>query len=217
VLKNFSRYSNRFDLWADFISENELRSVAEIGVYRGNFAARILASAAVIDSYTMIDPWRFIPSWNKPANNSDLYFEECFNSTLKATSFAAAKLRILRGTTVEVISRIPDASLDFVYIDGDHTLKGIAIDLISIYPKIKDGGWIAGDDFCDSVWQHDPMYEPTMVFPFATYFAEAYDLTVYALPHNQFVMRKMQDGYSFIDLAGIFGDTSVRRHLLVQS
>ena len=32
---------------------------------------------------------------------------------------------MLRGTTTEVIDRVPDRSVDFAYIDGDHTLRGI--------------------------------------------------------------------------------------------
>jgi len=47
--------------------------------------------------------------------------------------FAASKRIILQGKTTEVIDQINDNELDFAYIDGDHTLKGITIDLIHTY------------------------------------------------------------------------------------
>lgn len=213
-MKKYCNETDRFRLWARFIAEKAFRCIAEIGVFRGSFAEKMLASAPCIEKYIMIDPWRFIPSWNKPANRDDQAFELCYNEALSVTEFACQKRVILRGTTIEVISQVPDSVLDFVYIDGDHTLKGISIDLISVLPKVKQGGWIAGDDFCDSIWQHPDTFEPTMIFPFAVYFAEAHGLTLYALPHHQFAMQKTSGSYEFVDLTNSFGDTSVRRHLI---
>jgi hypothetical protein len=54
---------------------------------------------------------------------------------MKKTEFASAKRVVLRGRTKEVIDDIPDNSLDFAYIDGDHTLRGITVDLIKVFPR----------------------------------------------------------------------------------
>jgi hypothetical protein len=182
-------------------------------VYRGEFARSLLERAPSIERYVMIDPWRAIRNWNKPANADDCTFEDHYRETLSATSFAADKRVILRGKTTEVIDRIEDGSLDFVYIDGDHTLHGISIDLVRTLPKLCEGGWLAGDDFCDSIWQHPKQFEPTLVFPFATYFAEANNLAIYALPHNQFAMQKGHGPYAFVDLTGSYGDLSLLRQV----
>ncbi len=102
-----------------------------------------------------------------------------------------------------MIDRIPDGELDFAYIDGDHTLKGITIDLIRVYPKVRIGGFIAGDDFSRSMWHHKTSFEPTLVFPFAVYFAEAVGATIYGLPHIQFCLQKTGGGqFRFVDLDG---------------
>ena len=45
--------------------------MAEIGVYRGQFAAALLDDCPGIETYYMIDPWRNLADWNKPANKSD--------------------------------------------------------------------------------------------------------------------------------------------------
>jgi hypothetical protein len=110
---------------------------------------------------------------------------------------------------------VPDASarslLDFAYIDGDHTLRGITIDLIRVYPKVRLNGWIGGDDFSRTVWQHHTRFEPTLVFPFALYFAEAVGARIYALPSSQFLIQKAnRHPFAFVDLTGCYGDTSLR-------
>ena len=87
-------------------------------------------------------------------NKSDDIFAGFYRETMERTSEYEAKRVVLRGTTTEVIDEIPDGSLDFAYVDGDHTLRGITIDLVSVFPKIREGGWIGGDDFSPSIWQH---------------------------------------------------------------
>jgi Methyltransferase domain len=201
----------RHDLWIRFLNAHAAARVAEIGVYRGDFAAQILGRCRAIEKYYMIDPWRHLSDWNKPANTSDLEFERFLSEAMSKTDFAKGKRVILRGKTTQVLSQIPDGSLDFAYIDGDHTLRGITLDLISIFPKIRVGGWIGGDDFTTSIWQHRGTFEPTLVFPFAVYFAEAVGVRIYGLPHAQFLMEK-NDGESFvfIDLAGSYSDISMK-------
>src|SRR5690606_10200095 len=78
--------------------------------------------------------------------------------------------------------------------------KGFTIDLLNTWNKVKSNGFIAGDDFCPSIWQHSSTYEPTLVFPFALYFAEAMNTKIFALPYNQFLILKEQNGFEFIDL-----------------
>ena len=188
--------------------------VAEIGVYRGQFAARLLGDCPGISMYYMVDPWRNLEDWNKPANKSDSVFEGFFDESMERTAAHADKRVVLRGTTSEMIDRIPDGSLDFAYIDGDHTLRGITIDLIKLFPKVGEGGWIGGDDFSPSIWQHSEEYEPTLVFPLAVHFAEAMNARIYALPYKQFLIEKTADsGHAFVDLTGRYGDIELKRQL----
>jgi hypothetical protein len=206
---------DRFALWADFLNKNKLSHVAEIGVYRGAFATRLLADCPGIERYTMLDPWRNLSDWNKPANTDSDTFEEYYKESLASTEFAADRRRVLRGKTTEMAGEIEDESLDFVYIDGDHTLRGITIDLISLWPKVKQGGWLAGDDFCESIWQHPANFEPTLIFPFAVHFAEAQRCKIYALPFNQYAIHKSAPPaeFGFIDLTGTYGDVTIGRQL----
>lgn len=209
-----ARARNRTELWVHFLNEVEARRVAEVGVYKGDLAAALLRQCGLIEAYSMLDPWRNLQDWNKPANVEDDVFAGYLRETLEKTEFAAGKRIILRGQTTEIVDKIPDGDLDFAYIDGDHTLRGITIDLIRLLPKVRDGGWIGGDDFSRSIWQHATAFEPTLVFPFAVYFAEAVGASIYALPYGQFLMQKTPVGeFAFIDLDGRYEDTTLRDQL----
>lgn len=206
-----SRSQTRADFWAEFIRVFDVRCMAEIGVFEGNFAAFMLERCPPIRKYYMIDPWRHLDAWNKPANKDDATFERIFETAKAKTNFAGERRILLRGMTTEVINSIPDEELDFAYIDGDHTLKGIAIDMIRVFPKVKIGGFVGGDDFTPSVWQHKARFEPSLVFPFAVYFAEAVGATIYALPRGQFCMRRTTEPhFNFVDMTGRYKDLGLR-------
>jgi hypothetical protein len=148
-------------------------NVAEIGVYKGDFAECMLKNENRIKKYHLIDPWRHLEDWNKPANEENNVFTKMFSDVQLKLNCHAHKLEYHRGTTLEVIDNFSDSSLDFGYIDGDHSLKGILIDLICWYEKIKCGGFLGGDDCDFEPFQHSIKYEPTLVFPAVLYFAEA--------------------------------------------
>ena len=211
--------ASRFQLWIEFLRATRVESMAEIGVYRGRFAAEMLAACSSIQRYYMVDPWRHLDDWNKPANTDDARFATHLAETKANTEFAGDKRIILRGTTTEVLDQISDGSLGFVYIDGDHTLRGISIDLIKVYPKVRAGGWIGGDDFTHTVWQHGDRFEPTLVFPFAVYFAEAVGARIFGLPHQQFLICKPTEtrtGFEFVDLTESYPDTTLQGQFRLQ-
>lgn len=206
---------SREEYWADFIRRQGYEACAEIGVWKGDFARSILSACPGITSYWLIDAWRRLPGWNKPFNVSDVEFEAIYHAALTATAGCEAVRHVLRGTTAEVVDRIPDGSVDFVYVDGDHTLRGITLDMIAAWPKVRMGGAIGGDDCTASAWQHGPEYEPTFVRPWVIYFAEAVRAPVTLLPDNQFLIRKCEEGFSITDLSGSRPDYSVAGHLTV--
>jgi predicted O-methyltransferase YrrM len=212
ALEELSRTAeNRMALWANFIRQVRAHTVAEIGVYRGDFAVQVLDACADVRKYYMIDPWRHLDDWNKPANVSEDEFAEFYEEVLSRTQPYEERRVVLRGTTADVIDRIADGELDLAYIDGDHTLRGVTIDLIRVYPKVRNGGWVAGDDFDRSIWEHGREFEPTLVFPFAVHFAEAVGARIYALANNQFLIQKDNAvGFEFVDLTGRYDSTDLR-------
>ena len=95
--------ASRYELWATLAARTDARSVAEIGVYRGEFAARLLGACAGISAYYMVDPWRRLEDWNKPANKPDHVFEGIFREAMDKTRPYDHKRIVLNGRTSEVI------------------------------------------------------------------------------------------------------------------
>ena len=135
TIRDLTAAQSRMDLWVGFIRAVGVRRMAEVGVYRGEFAEVLLKTSRDIERYYMIDPWRHLDDWNKPANTTNSIFEGFLIETKQRTEFAVNKRIVPRGKTTEVARGIRDEELDFCYIDGDHTLKGITIDLWRCYPR----------------------------------------------------------------------------------
>jgi predicted O-methyltransferase YrrM len=53
---------------------------------------------------------------------------------------------IMNMSTIEAAEKTPDASLDFVFIDADHSYPSCKIDMQKWLPKVKVGGYIIGHD-----------------------------------------------------------------------
>ncbi len=208
-LAGLCKASSRLALWTQVITEQHVETVAEVGVYRGALSEALLSQCPCITTYYFIDPWRHLDNWNKRSNKDDATFDEYFKEAITRTAPWESKRIVLRGRTTEVIDSIPDSSLDLVYVDGDHTLHGISIDLIRTWQKVRPGGLLCGDDFCPMNWQHK-RFEPTLVFPFAVYFAEAVGAPIEALPNNQFLIHKVDTGFAFHDLTGNYGEVTLR-------
>ena len=57
-----------------------------------------------------------------------------------------ARARIIKGWTVQVAEQIDDGTLDFIFVDADHSYESVKADLLAWMPKVKKGGWIIGHD-----------------------------------------------------------------------
>jgi predicted O-methyltransferase YrrM len=50
-------------------------------------------------------------------------------------------------TTEAAADLVEDGSLDFVFIDADHSQRAVAIDIARWAPKVRAGGWVGGHDY----------------------------------------------------------------------
>lgn len=195
---------DRLQYWIEFINSRGIKTMAEVGVWRGHFAEAVLKNCPKVEQYYLIDPWKTLDDWNKPLNEDDM--EDALAETKRRIEPYKERCTILRGRTTEVAKDLPE--IDFAYIDGDHTLRGIVVDLAQLWPKIRENGWIGGDDFTPSIWQHDTSYEPSLVFPYAVHFAEGVDCAITAPGANQFYIDKDGAGFRF-EQNGDYGDTEL--------
>lgn len=124
-----------------------LRRGAEIGVWKGAYSARF---AALGIHMLCVDPWQSYPAWLDTKNA--LPVEDAKRAMDEAYGLAQKRLTplpctILRMFSVEAAAFVPDRSLDFVFIDGNHGYDAVTEDLTLWSPKVRAGGWIGGHDY----------------------------------------------------------------------
>lgn len=150
--RHISYPSRREDI-GSFLEAMGLKTGAEIGVQRGKHAFRILATWPSCQKFVLVDPWASIENdpqkdiYNGPQWQQDFVFEMIIDKF----SIFKEKVGIYRATSLAVAEQaIPDASLDFVYLDARHDYCAVKKDLEAWWPKIKAGGIFSGHDFIDT-------------------------------------------------------------------
>ena len=125
---------------------------AEIGVLVGRLSEHILRLVPNLHLY-MVDRWvpvnpnsRYARSGDSSAKLSAAGMERVYRNACERTEFAAERRTMIRAESVDAAKQIADGSLDFVFIDADHTYEGVRQDLDSWYPKVRPGGLISGHD-----------------------------------------------------------------------
>ncbi len=116
-----------------FFVEMGFRVGAEIGVYKGEFSAKIAKTGLKLFS---VDP--YFPDQEKLGR---MYQD------VKQLLAPYPKCKIIRKTSMEAVGDFEDRSLDFVYIDGNHEFRYIAEDLSEWTKKVRKGGIVSGDDY----------------------------------------------------------------------
>lgn len=124
---------------------------AEVGVFRGHCSALLLRSLPNL-RLTMVDTWHSpIPGealWNDPhlrqINVKDM--ADALELTLRTTEFAKERRKIIVADLASAADSVSDCSLDFVFLDADHSLEGTLQAIEKWLPKVKTGGVVAGHD-----------------------------------------------------------------------
>lgn len=131
--------SSRNDL-PEFFKEQGFKTGAEIGVYKGDFTRRFCEAG--LKMYA-IDPWTVYGEFGLA---EQALLESYYEVTVKKLQ-PYKNATIIRKSSMDALSDIPDQSLDFVYIDGDHRFKYVADDISEWSKKVKPTGLICGHDY----------------------------------------------------------------------
>jgi len=135
----------------------------EIGVWAGDLSAAILRAVRPVQLH-LLDPWAFAPderyeqAWYGGARaGSQAEMDEVYKRVLQRfeTEIADGAVVIHRSTSAEAAAGFEDASLDWVYVDGNHLYEYVRADLELFAPKMRPGGLLAGDDYGAAGWWDD--------------------------------------------------------------
>jgi len=129
----------RFDTGSHFV---------ELGSWKGMSAAYM--AVEIINSgknikFDCIDIWA--DGGYLQDGTQDLFGVDLMNRFLENTKPVSHIINATRGDSSETAKNYADGSVDFVFIDGDHSYEGCSRDIRAWLPKVKNGGVLAGHDY----------------------------------------------------------------------
>lgn len=131
------------------IKEHKWQRGAELGVLQGRNFCYLLDKCPEL-ALVGVDTW----SPPQPGSSQyglvayqhyplEIFYEELVEKIKKYGNRA----ELLRRTTTEAARIVLDESLDFIFIDADHSREGVTADINNWSPKVKPEGWIIGHDY----------------------------------------------------------------------
>jgi len=124
---------NRNYFFPRLIDEMGFKTCVEVGVDKGNFSLTLV-------SKTKIDKLYGIDIWQNP---------KCYEQAVGRLreGMDAGRVILIKDLSVDAAKTFENNSVDFVYIDGDHSLEGVYRDIRAWMHKVRIGGVIAGHDY----------------------------------------------------------------------
>ena len=131
----------------DLLNEYELpKRVVECGVAEGRFSEEVYNKG--VEHLYLVDIWESVPFIDGCASFSEEW--HCGNYNRVVSLFKdKPNVTILKGFSHKVASEVKDNSLGLVYIDGDHSYKGVMSDIHTWMPKLVSGGIMAFHDYAN--------------------------------------------------------------------
>ncbi|HEV7590893.1 MAG TPA: class I SAM-dependent methyltransferase [Longimicrobium sp.] len=113
--------------------------VAEVGVAFGEFSRQIVDACAPRTLY-LVDFWDPAdPRYGPPAL-------EATRERMRE-EIDAGTVQLVRGLSWDGLASLPEASLDWIYLDAAHDFESVKRDLDAALPRLRSGGIIAGHDY----------------------------------------------------------------------
>jgi len=112
----------------------------EIGVYKGEYSEKLCKAGLKVIG---VDPYIVYQNYRKHSKEMD--YEVMYEMAKKVLESYGSTL--IKKTSMDALEDIPDESLDFIYIDGNHSIRYIIEDIYEWNKKIKKGGCISGHDY----------------------------------------------------------------------
>lgn len=133
----------------------------EVGVFRGVLSQYLLRKG--VARLFMVDTWA--PAEEQPEHYREtkdycagLSAQECASNEALARAVAArsgGKAVVLKLPSVVAAHQINDGSLDFAFLDADHSYEGVRDDIAAWLPKVRKGGWLGGHDYANDMLEYD--------------------------------------------------------------
>ena len=157
-------FANRHEL-VELVASHPINHMVELGVYEGEFSEHCYKSLD-LKRYTLVDFWEYdeysfvledAPQMRGLRTVYNQYFHNDPKQALRAAYEKTRnrfedthKVEVLKMDIAKAADRFSDGSLDFIYLDGNHTYEFVLRDLYTWFPKLRVGGLFACNDFFES-------------------------------------------------------------------
>lgn len=134
-----------------FVRQHGWTKGVELGVWKGRTFKYLLMNnnnltLTGVDLYQAQPdndgPEKWLPGENGHEWDHMIYYNDLTNFC-KDTN---GRGKILRTSTLDALSHFEDNSIDFVFIDADHSYESCKLDIENWYHKVRKGGYIIGHD-----------------------------------------------------------------------
>lgn len=127
------------DALIKYFAECGFKYGAEIGVAKGVFSKYMMDTIPDLD---LLSVDAYVPSGGVSQRRRNSQYVEAKRALVKY-----AKNKLIFDTSLNVVSKIKEESLDFVYIDADHRFNSVMCDIIEWSKRVKKGGIVSGHDY----------------------------------------------------------------------
>jgi predicted O-methyltransferase YrrM len=148
----------------DFLPGKDYKMI-EIGSYMGE-STMLFASTHIFDVIFSIDPHE----GNEEFNEMNGYDWDFIKNEYALNTRFFNNIVHLADYSYNISNKFKENSIDFIYIDGNHSYKSLKKDFELFLPKLKKGGIIAGHDYDPNAWPevikaiHEEVGEPDIIF-----------------------------------------------------
>lgn len=146
----------------NIIPENSIG--AELGVWKGDSSTKFLTKAKflhLVDSWSVIayedsdehgDYAGYLKRYKSIVGSDkeedfQKFYDNIYNDVLER--FKSSSVKIHRMTTKEWFNNFNE-KLDWIYVDANHSYNDALYDLEESFKRIKSGGLLIADDYCDN-------------------------------------------------------------------
>jgi predicted O-methyltransferase YrrM len=140
---------DRFHDLPALFKEMGLKIGVEIGVYKGKYSKWLLHGVPGLKLY-LVDPWKAYDEYvEQHDEEGQKVLDECYAEA--QVRLKDRNVEFIRKTSMEAVKDFEDESLDFVFIDGNHSFEYVIEDIAQWSKKVRKGGIVSGHDYWNSV------------------------------------------------------------------
>ena len=154
----------------------------EVGTFKGEYSKEILQRWN--GTLFMVDVWDDLGKEYVDSSNHKNFINGVYGECMNNIKGFEDRGIMVRAKSSIASTFFEDNSLDFIYIDANHSYDYVKEDLSLWFPKLKKGGWFMGHDYLKLNWSVPPFCDNGI---------------------DKHIWMNSSDGVSPMTYAGIFG------------